>query len=341
MAWALEAIAAILLAITLWDAFVTVFSTRGAGPLTRRWTHWIWRGLLRLHARRRVHRLLSLAGPAMLAGTIIGWYALLWLGWFIAFSAHAGSIVDGETRLPVGSLDVFYFVGTTISGLGYGDLIPAREPWTVLSSVATLSGTTILTVSLSYVVSVVAAAIERKNLAQGVFGIADSVGTFLGCLRSTRDRSALLDHVLRLCSAIDAHAHKHLSYPVLHFFHDPRPDRSPARAVLLLSDAFFVLDRAVREDRRPAPAVARIVDSSIENYASLARIGIATVEPDGIETAHLLTEARALPLPVVPEERLELALDDYRSRRAELVALCFEDGWPESRIAGARAVDIL
>ena len=54
-------LAVFVLLLTLWDVFITVFSTQGAGPLSYRWGKWIWAGLLHVHRRRPIHRVLSLA----------------------------------------------------------------------------------------------------------------------------------------------------------------------------------------------------------------------------------------------------------------------------------------
>ena len=95
------------------------------------------------------------------------WYALLGLGIFLVFTVPPDSVINHNTGASVDLLSKFYFVSNTISSLGYGDLVPSSFPRTLMSTVATLAATVILTVSLPYVLSVLSAAIERKKLAQG------------------------------------------------------------------------------------------------------------------------------------------------------------------------------
>jgi hypothetical protein len=101
----------ILVALTLWDVFITVFSSSGAGPLTRFWSQRVWNGLLFIHRRWPLHRLLSLTGLLILLGSILLWYALLGLGVLLAFAASPESVINTNTGTSVDLLGKLYFGG--------------------------------------------------------------------------------------------------------------------------------------------------------------------------------------------------------------------------------------
>ena len=322
-------LALVLLLFVLWDAFVTVFSTNGAGPLTTLWTQGIWRGLLVIHHRRPIHRVLAVTGPAMLVMVILAWYLLIGLGWLLLFSTAAETVVVSSTRAPTDIWQKAYFVGATISSLGYGDLVPSAFPWTLCANIAALSATVVLTTALSYVLAVLSAAIERKMLAEGIFAVGSNVSEFVDRAWGRHSQGELNNHLLRLSSDIDAHAHKYLSYPILEFFHSSNPCKSPIRAVLTFSDALFLVTHGVAPELRPPRSILQVVDSSISNYAELTSSGwlrtgqIDEPVPDKLTRQTL----RDIGLDTVSEAEFQAALEDYLPRRNQLLALCRNDGW--------------
>ncbi|QDV33836.1 potassium channel family protein [Tautonia plasticadhaerens] len=327
----LYAIATTLLLFVAFDAFVTVFSTRGAGPMTGLWTRSAWKALLAIHRRRPVHRVLAMSGPMMLLLAILAWYALLGLGWFLLFAGDATSVIDKGTGTAVGLPEKVYFVGATISGVGYGDLVPRGLPWTVLSNVAVLSGTVLLTTSLSYVLSVISAAIERKRLAEGIFAVGGDVEEFVANAWARDPGGPLDDHIMRLASRIGDHSLKHLCYPVLHYYHSDDPRQSPSRAILLLSDALFLIDHYASPEARPPEGVLKVAWSSIENYSSRADNGVVGIEQVDRDVPNHLDRETLVQLGIPTRTSgTDAGPSGYLERRRRLVAMCRQDGWSAS-----------
>lgn len=323
MAIVLTLLAVVLAAVVLWDQFVTVFSTSGAGPLTRFGMRHVWNSLLFVHRRRRMHRVLAFVGPFLLLLSIVLWYLLFGFAVFLAFAAHTGSVIDSTTNFPANNVETLYFVNTTLSSLGYGDWVPSGFPWTFVGTLATVAATIVLTVSLSYVLSVVSAAIQRRALASGIFAMGSSVSEVVEHLRLDDPEASLKNYLLNLSSTIDSVALQHLAYPVLKYFHSARVDLSPARAVLLLSDTLFVMSVS---DKMPA-GVLSVVRSSIDNFAWYSRADTGSAQtansfPDFLKQ---LSIDRGIPADVVAVE-----FEAYSEVRAGLVALTAEDGWLEA-----------
>jgi hypothetical protein len=325
---ALAIASVVMLLILLSDMFITVFSGNGAGPLSKAWYQMIWRGLLAIHERRPIHRLLSLAGPFMLIASILLWFSMLGGALFLALAALPGSVVNNLTGEPANLLETAYFVSTTVTSLGYGDQVPSGFPWTMASTISTLGGTIIITISLSYVLAVLAAAIERRKLAQGIFGLGETAPEMAEHAKLHDPHQSLKFHVLSLTSEIDHQALKNLAYPILKYFHSPRAGLSLTRAILLLSDTFFVLG-ILPEGKRPPAGLLHIVDNSIARYVELGKTRLASRGTHQPQPAHLIETARALGATSGANEGLEIALTNYLPRRDLLIEICLEDGWHE------------
>jgi hypothetical protein len=315
---------AVMLFVLMLDVFITVFSSNGAGPLTKIWYLLAWRGLLAIHKHRTIHRLLSLAGPLMLVTSVLLWYAMLAVALFLALASLPGLVVNNITGEPASLWEIAYFVSTTISSLGYGDLVPSGFPWTIISTISTLGGTIIITISLSYVLSVLAAAIDRRKLAQGIFGLGETAPEIIEHAKLHDPQQSLKNYILNLTSQIDHQALRHSAYPILNYFHSSSAQLSPSRAILLLSDTFFLLS-ILPEEKRPPAGVLYIVDGSIAKYVEYSKPNL--IDRTGQQLDHLRDTAHALG--VTSTEKLEGALEDYLPRRNLLVAICKEDGWHE------------
>ena len=324
----LTTVAVVVLLALAWDMFITVFSGSGAGPLSRNWYRLVWRGLLAVHERWSIHRLLSLAGPFMLLASFLLWYVMLVVALFLALAAQPGSVVSDATGEPASLLDLAYFASTTVSSLGYGDQVPSGFPWTIASTISTLGGAIIITVSLTYVLAVLAAAIERRKLAQGIFGLGESAPEIMEHAQLHDPQQSLKVYVLNLSSEIDHQALKLLAYPILKYFHSPRAGLSLGRGVLFLSDTLFFLS-AQPEAKRPPLGLLHVLDSSIARYVELSNLKSASKVEEQPQMDHLRETADEVWATGEAPEQFNTALKQYLSRRDRLVEICRQDGWRE------------
>ncbi|MEH6389916.1 ion channel [Pseudomonas profundi] len=320
---ALIVLAALIAGVTLWDQFVTVFSTGGAGPLSRLAFSGIWRLLLAIHKRKPIHAALKFAGPAMILLSIVSWYLLLGLAAFVLFIAYPGAVIDGTTSAPADHLETLYFTNTTISSLGYGDWVPSGPPWTFISTLATLAATIVLTVSLSYVLSVVSAAIQRRSLATTVFAMGSSEEEIIRTANLTDSQGSLKNYLLELSSTIDHQGLRHLAFPVLKYFHATQASLSPARGILLLADTVFLLSL---DESGTYRGITKVLRSSIDNFVQFSRAGDSSEQSSESEKHRLNSVASKLGLDS-GDDKFDAAFEEYLPRRRRLLALCEEDGW--------------
>lgn len=319
----LTLLAGLIAGVTLWDQFVTVFSTGGAGPLSQRACQGLWHVLLVIHRRRPIHRVLKYAGPAMILLSIVTWYLMLVLALFLLLVAHPGSVINNVSIASADAMETLYFTSTTLSSLGYGDWVPSGPPWTFVSTLATLLATIVITVSLSYVISVISAAVERRSLATGIFAMGKTEEEIILNASLHDPEGSLKNYLFSLSSAIDQQALRHLAYPVLKYCHATRAELSPARAVLLLGDTLFLLDL---EDSTSLKGITRVLRSSINNFAEFSRAGTASAELADSEKNRLADVAATLELSSDDIE-FDRAYQAYAPLRRRLISLCEEDGW--------------
>lgn len=247
------------------------------------------------------------------------------LGTWLVLAAHPGSVVSNTTGSHADLTQLWYFVTTTASSLGYGDLIPSGLPWTLFATATTLITTIVLTISLSYVISVISAAIKRRSMASSVRALGGSPSELVRHAQLGDPGHSMHTHLTAVASAVSEAAEQQLAYPVLRYFHSARREVAPAPAVLLLHDAVFLLEQLPPE-HRVSPGLSAVLRSAVDAYAGAKSIGKAE-EGSGPGAAERL-RAEAGNLGIDADAGFEAALTVHLDERGRLVAACADDGWP-------------
>ena len=177
----LTLLGAALLVVVLFDMATTTLTMRGAGPLTSRIMHGMWRGLLST-VPPGAHRRLAAGGIVIVVTSIMGWVILLWIGWSLVFLGGRGAVIATNSGLPAGFRDIVYFAGFTLFTLGLGDFRPAGSGWQIVTAACAANGLLALTMAVTYLMPVLSAATAKRQLAAGIH-----------CLGSTPDG------ILELC----------------------------------------------------------------------------------------------------------------------------------------------
>lgn len=315
----------LLVLLALHDAVVTTLSTTSrAGPLTRALTVGAWRGVLALHSRRPSHRALSWVGPAMLLNGLLLWVLLLWAGWSLLLTGLPLAVIDSSSGAPVSGADRVYFVGMSLLSLGTGDVVGASATSRLLSVLIVGSGLFVLTLSLSYFVSVVDAATQRRVLARQLHALGDSPQDVLvDAWRGDHLSPQLAGSLTSLERSVAQLAERHVTYHVLHYFHAREVASAVVVGLARLDEALTLLERALDPSVRLDPLVTgRLrahVGHVLEVVTRVHRTEPDREDPPAPETARL----RACGIPVCEDG----VLDGLRERRRQLAALVSSDGW--------------
>ncbi len=165
--WAVAVAGSALMLLAIVDLFLTALHPDIDGPLARNVQRGVWRVLVAGDRRRtQRRRLIALAGPLMMVTTFAAWVVTLVLGFALAIWPFLEESFQSEPALgSLGFLDALYFSASTVSTLGFGDISPVSRPQQFLTVAASLSGFSMLTGIVAYLLEVLGSLHNRVRLA--------------------------------------------------------------------------------------------------------------------------------------------------------------------------------
>lgn len=318
----------LLLALVVLDVLWTTISVEGgAGPLTSRLMVGTWRSLRWAVPERSPA--LVLCGPLAMVVTLGAWLLALWAGWTLVFGSTTLSLVDTVGASTVSWWDRIYFAGYAIFTLGNGDLAPAEGPWQVATTLATASGMFVVTLSVSYVLSVLGAVTQKRSFADTVSGLGTDGAEIVAASWDESSFAGLDDYLRTFATKLTTLTANHKAYPVLHYFHSRGAEQAPAATIAALDEALTLIAFAVEDDVRPPALVLRSARSSVSTF--LTTLESAFVDPaQRAPPPPDLDRLREEGIPVVDDEAYRSALADLDLRRRMLLGMARSDAreWP-------------
>lgn len=312
MSWLAASGGGLLVLFTLADIFMTVLYARSStGLVTPRLSKGVWRIFKAASWGSGSDRLLTFAGPTVLVVTVAFWIALLMAGFaLIAWPALGSGIRASQGATPTDFVTALYYSGYSLTTLGTGDLVPQAPAYRLMMVTEAFVGFSVLTLTLTYLMSVYSALIRRNVLAQALHqlseGTADAAEivarlgpdeTFTGA------RELVDDLAFRVLDLLESHH----SYPVLHYFRRQDPRYALARIVLLVLDTAALLRLALPERCRPLSEGAAV--------SLLWRSGLSLLDDLGSSflPERALVEQRRLVREEDSRRRWKRALDRLRA----------------------------
>ena len=320
----------ILIAASI-DVAWTTLGTHGGGPISTPLTDGIWNIASALHKRWPHHKRLSFVGSLNMIVLLIFWVSMLWLGWFLVFSAHPGAIVDAQSRAPADNMQRFYFTAYTISTMGNGDYAPNGDVWRVFVSIATLTGLGTVSMAITFMMNVLPAVVVTRTLASYISDLGGTPQKILARSWTGENFDSLNDHFLQLTGMVHMYTEQHLAYPVLQYFHSEHERTSSAVRLACLNEIVFLLCYGVREDVRPAPMIILPMRDALSGMAAVLEgkfIDEADVQPPLPPLAFL----RDLNVPTVDDVAYFGMAKEAEQTRKFFAGLLKNDGWPWERI---------
>jgi hypothetical protein len=315
-----------LVAAAVLDAVVTTLAAGGGGgPITTRLASLTWR-VLRATARGPLHGLLRFGGVVVLLTTVLTWVVLLWAGWTVVFISTEAAVVASTSGEPAGIAARVYYAGFVVFTLGVGDFVPGGGLWQVLTAVAAFVGLFIVTLSITYLVSVVSAAVSRRALAREIT-LYGETGEQIVRAHWDGDRLSqqLPSTIQTLTSQLLQVTQQHLAYPVLHHFHAADHRSAAPRALAALDDALVIVSEALPPAQRPGPDTILRLRQALEHYAET--VGGSTDTSDGRPPWPAVDLLRRAGVPTLPADEFAAAAAEHRARRARLHQLVRADAW--------------
>jgi hypothetical protein len=329
MNWMLGLVGLALVTVAILDVLWTTLSTTGGGPLSSGLARRLWQGALGLHARLSApsaSRLLQGAGPAILLSSLLLWIVLLWTGWTLIFSAAPDAVRAVQTDAPAAPAGRIYFTGYTLFTLGIGNYVPAAGGWEIATAVASLNGLFLVTLSITYLVSVLAAATRKQRLAAVIAGLGRTPHDILRRMQAGKELADDRTYLSQLVPMIEMHTRSHLAYPVLHYFHSPDRRAAVSLRLAALDDALLLMRHGLAESARPREATlapAREAIGALLSTLHRTYIDPATQAPPTPSLGPL----QGAGLPVTDDAAYRRAADTAAPRRRLMRAYVEDDGW--------------
>ncbi|WP_410508605.1 potassium channel family protein [Methanosarcina hadiensis] len=306
----------------LWTA---LWIDGNSAPFTSRLTTWIWK-TFRLVDRSNHHRFLSLSGPLTLFITVVIWVLLLGLGWTLMFQADPGSLVNPKDNTAPDFAGVIWYVAYTMFTVGNGDFSPQGFLWQLISSFVGFTGMSIVTLSITYILQVLSAVVNKRTFAAEVLSIGKSAEEMLLAQWDGKGFGQIELQLNTWSSQLSKLTEQTLSYPILHYYHAARGEKSSAVALAVLDDALSMIACGIRKECQPAPTILLAARQSVRGH--LDTLETAFIKPaNSIPASPDLSRLREAGIPVVDEKEFNHNINQLQDRRKLLLGMIQNAAW--------------
>ncbi len=316
----------LIVLITLLDVIQNTLLPRGGGIFSERISSLLWRGAIWLHQRRPSHELLSVVGTIILLTTVISWAALLLLGWTLIFSASLPAVVESPVGTPADLWARVYFTGYTLITLGLGDYKPQGALWQVLTVVASSTGFFLATLAITYLLSVISAAVQDRATALYISSLGKSPHDILRRTWNGQDCSDLTEHLTSLMEMIGTSSQQHLAYPIVHYFHSTSRSTSSSVQIASLDQALGYLEHGLTGNCEDAARKMRPLQETISEYLETLEVAFMNAAENAPDVPPV-TDLREYGFQTVDDGAFQETLERFSGRRKLLLALVEKDGW--------------
>ena len=311
--------------VTLLDVIQNTLLPRGGGVFSGHISSLLWRGALRLHRRRPSHVALSRVGVLILLVVVVSWGVLLLLGWTLIFSASLPAVVESPVGTPADPWARLYFTGYTLITLGLGDYKPQGALWQVLTVVASSTGFFLATLAITYLLSVISAAVQDRATALYISSLGKSPHDILKRTQG-EDCSDLDEHLTSLMEMIGTSSQQHLAYPIVHYFHSTSRSTSSSLQIASLDQALGYLEHGLTGGCQATARKMRPLQNTISEYLETLEVAFINANEDAPEVPPV-RELGRYGFQTVDELAFQEALERFSGRRKLLLALVEKDGW--------------
>ena len=332
MTVALIVVGALLLLTLMFDVLWTVVASgSGAGPLTGRLSAGLWSIALSLgRGRDRPrNRLLAVSGVGVVVVLLLAWIVVVWGAWWMIFSASEEAVRVVKTGRPANLLQRLYFAGDGIFASSSVDFATDMGGWRAARVANHASGLIFITLAITYLIPVASAAAERRQLAGYISSLGRTPEAIVVATWTGTTFGSLPQHLVSLTPMVHLSAQRHLTYPVLHYFHSPSERTATSVSYVVLDDALTLLRCGVAPEARLDAGAVETLAEGVGLFLDTIRSTIVKGERRPLDGPSLEPLRRA-GIPVVSDDAFADALAQQSERRCLLAGLLQDDGWSEA-----------
>ncbi len=315
--------------LTVWGLVESLWTTLwidgNSAPVTSRYTTFIWK-IFRLLFSSQNDRKLSLAGPVILISTVLLWIISVWLGWTLIFFSVPHSLQAGSASPPNDFTDVLWFASYNMFTVGNGDFIPGNNTWQVISSFISLTGMTMVTLSITYVLQVISAVTAKRSIAGQITSIGKTAEEFVAKQWTGDGFGAIELQLDSLSQQLATNNEQHLAFPILHYYHAARIEKSQDVAIAILDDALTLIELGVEEKYKPAETIMSSARQSISSFLTTLRSAFiqAADENPPVPDINLL---RKKGIPTISDKEFSKKMENENERRKLILGLLNNGAW--------------
>ncbi len=259
----------LILVLVMYDFFLTTLSGSGAGFVTRAvafGTHAIVRKLKGITGRS----IFSFGGLLVNLSVLAVWICMVWVGLFLVFSYDPDGMTNDSGRVA-NWVERLYYTGYTLSTLGIGNFKTTTAFFEILTSIFSFFGFIFFTSSMTYLISVSSAIINKRALSRTIQNLGKDPQQIAKKLISL-DSSYSMQQLQSFQEMVDRHAVNHQAYPVVHFFSHKRQDVCLGLNLIRLDEALNILlstpEVEIRKELQPLrAAITHFIYHVNENYS--------------------------------------------------------------------------
>ncbi len=310
------------------DVVMTTLTMQGGGWLTNRISRRIWNFTLWLSDYNGESKFLTHIGYLLLVFIILFWVAMLNMSFVLVLSFDTGSIINSSTKLPVDFWGKLYYAGFNLSTLGIGDYIASSNVWRLVSIIYSFTGLILITMSITYFLSVLGAVIKKRKL-----------GILLKCLGKNPQeivitacnphmRDAIRHQLSTLSSELVEHSQNHRAYPIIHYFHDNKKENSIIVRLATVNEAVYIIKDLIKQDLYFESDLWNSLDTALNNYVDVVLEVSGMNYKKNLPSNILLNKLKDLDMLCENiESKIEIISNKIQKRHAVLYQLVIEDGW--------------
>lgn len=149
-------------------------------------------------------------------------------------------VINGNTKVPAGLVERFYYTCYLLSTLGIGDFVPGNTLSRILSGLLSFSGFILLTTALTYLLSVVNSVLSKRKLAMGISTLGNNLSALYEYFDSNEGNS-LKDKSNDLRDIILKNSSNFLAFPIINHFMTRQRSRATEVQLASLYEVLVVL----------------------------------------------------------------------------------------------------
>lgn len=305
--------------------WTTLWVDGNSAPVTSRFTTLIWK-IFRLLFSSQNDRKLSLAGPVILISTVLLWIISIWVGWTLIFYSTPQALLAGSASPPVDFTDVLWFTSYIMFTVGNGDYTPGNDIWQILSSFISLTGMTMVTLSITYVLQVISAVTAKRSIAGQITSIGKTAEEFVAKQWTGEGFGAIELQLDSLSQQLATNNEQHLAFPILHYYHAARIEKSQDVAIAILDDALTLIELGVEEKYQPAETILSSARQSVSSFLTTLRSAFiqAADENPPVPNINKLHEKG---IPTITDKEFLKKMEKEKERRKLILGLLNNGAW--------------